>query len=95
MTDHLTARYGLIHGAYWASYAAIAAYVNLYLLEIGFSSGAIGVLIALAGLLVCSFAAIGRKLRRPGDQPQFKDHQSGHSRPLDAFGAGSAGFPQK
>lgn len=51
MTDHLTARYGLIHGAYWASYAAIAAYVNLYLLEIGFSSGAIGVLIALAGLL--------------------------------------------
>lgn len=51
MTDHLTARYGLIHGAYWASYAAIAAYVNLYLLEMGFSSGAIGVLIALAGLL--------------------------------------------
>ena len=44
---------------------------------------------------VCSFAAIGRKLRRPGDQPQFKDHQSGHSRPLDAFGAGAAGFPQK
>ena len=51
MPNHLTARYGLIHGAYWASYAAIAAYVNLYLLEIGFSSGAIGVLIALAGLL--------------------------------------------
>ena len=51
MPNHLTARYGLIHGAYWASYAAIAAYVNLYLLEMGFSSGAIGVLIALAGLL--------------------------------------------
>ena len=51
MSNHLTARYGLIHGAYWASYAAIAAYVNLYLLEMGFSSGAIGVLIALAGLL--------------------------------------------
>ena len=33
MPNHLTARYGLIHGAYWASYAAIAAYVNLYLLE--------------------------------------------------------------
>ena len=51
MTNHLTARYGLIHGTYWMLYASIAAYVSLYLLELGFSNGAIGILIALAGLL--------------------------------------------
>mgnify|MGYP004663255267 FL=1 len=51
MTNHLTARYGLIHGTYWMAYAAISGYASLYLLEMGFSSGAIGLLIALSGLL--------------------------------------------
>lgn len=51
MNDHLTARYGLIHGTYWMVYAAVASYVSLYLLELGFSNGTIGLLIALAGLL--------------------------------------------
>ena len=91
MTDHLTARYGLIHGAYWASYAAIAAYVNLYLLEMGFSSGAIGLLIALAGLL----SALLQPLAASYADRETSPNQSGHSRPLDAFGAGAAGFPQK
>lgn len=51
MSNQLTARYGIINGAYWMAYAAISAYVSLYLLEMGFSSGTIGVLIALSGLL--------------------------------------------
>ena len=50
MKTALTARYGLIHGTYWMAYAAISGYVSLYLLELGFSSGAIGALIAAAGL---------------------------------------------
>ncbi len=49
--SHLTARYGLIHGSYWMAYAAVSGYVSLYLLDLGFSSGEIGILIALAGLL--------------------------------------------
>ena len=48
---YLTARYGLIHGTYWMVFAAVSGYVSLYLLELGFSSGDVGVLIALAGLL--------------------------------------------
>ena len=48
---HLTARYGLIHGTYWMVYAAISSYISLYLLELGFSSSAIGLVIALAGTL--------------------------------------------
>lgn len=51
MSNQLTVRYGIINGAYWMAYAAISAYVSLYLLEMGFSSGTIGVLIALSGLL--------------------------------------------
>lgn len=49
--SHLTARYGLIHGSYWMAYAAVSGYVSLYLLDLGFSSGEIGILVALAGLL--------------------------------------------
>lgn len=48
---HLTARYGLIHGSYWMVFAAVSGYVSLYLLELGFSSGQVGVLIAAAGIL--------------------------------------------
>ena len=49
--SHLTARYGLIHGSYWMAFAAVSGYVSLYLLELGFSSGEVGVLIAAAGIL--------------------------------------------
>lgn len=49
-TKQLTARYGLIHGTYWMAYAAISGYVSLYLLELGFSNGAVGALIALSGV---------------------------------------------
>lgn len=49
--SHLTARYGLIHGAYWMAYAAVSGYASLYLLDLGFSNGTIGILIALAGIL--------------------------------------------
>lgn len=49
--SHLTARYGFIHGAYWMAYAAVSGYASLYLLDLGFSNGAIGMLIALAGIL--------------------------------------------
>lgn len=48
---HLTARYGLIHGSYWMVFAAVSGYVSLYLLDLGFSSGDVGVLIAASGLL--------------------------------------------
>lgn len=50
-TKDLTFRYGLIHGTYWMAFAAVSGYVSLYLLELGFSSTAIGALIAGAGLL--------------------------------------------
>lgn len=49
--SHLTARYGLIHGSYWMAYATVSGFVSLYLLDLGFSSGEIGILIAVAGLL--------------------------------------------
>lgn len=49
--SHLTARYGFIHGAYWMAYAAVSGYASLYLLDLGFSNGTIGILIALAGVL--------------------------------------------
>lgn len=49
--SHLTARYGFIHGAYWMAYAAVSGYASLYLLDLGFSNGTIGMLIALAGIL--------------------------------------------
>ena len=51
MSKHLTARYGLIHGTYWMVYASISGYISLYLLEQGFSNGAIGAAIALAGVV--------------------------------------------
>ena len=51
MNNHLTARYGLIHGTYWMVYASISGYISLYLLEQGFSNGAIGGAIALAGVV--------------------------------------------
>ena len=51
MNKHLTARYGLIHGTYWIVYASISGYISLYLLEQGFSNGAIGAAIALAGVV--------------------------------------------
>ena len=49
--SHLTARYGFIQGAYWMAYAAVSGYASLYLLDLGFSNGTIGMLIALAGIL--------------------------------------------
>ena len=57
--SHLTARYGLIHGAYWMAYAAVSGYASLYLLDLGFSNGTIGILIALAGIL-SALLQIGR-----------------------------------
>lgn len=50
-TKFLTARYSLILSFYWMGYAAVFAYVNLYLLDLGFTSGQVGLLMAVAGLI--------------------------------------------
>lgn len=47
----LTALYSSVQGFYWMGYAVIMGFINLYLLESGFSSSTIGVLIAAACLL--------------------------------------------
>lgn len=47
----LTIRYSLILSFYWMGYAAVFAYVNLYLLDLGFTSGQAGLLMAVAGLI--------------------------------------------
>lgn len=49
--NDLTARYGLIQGAYWVSFAANQGFVSLYLLDHGFTSTLVGILIAAAGIL--------------------------------------------
>lgn len=50
-TRFLTARYSLILSFYWMGYAVVFAYVNLYLLDLGFTSGQAGLLMALSGLI--------------------------------------------
>ena len=72
MTKHLTARYGLIHGTYWMAYAAISAYVSLYLLEMGFSNGTIGLLIALAGLLSALLQPLAASYADRENSPSLK-----------------------
>lgn len=50
-TKFLTARYGLIQSSYWMAYAAVFAYTSLYMLDMGFTSGQVGLLIAASGLV--------------------------------------------
>lgn len=50
-TKFLTARYSLILSFYWMGYAAVFAYVSLYMLNLGFTSGQVGLLMAVAGLI--------------------------------------------
>lgn len=50
-TRFLTTRYGLILSSYWMGYAAVFAYVSLYMLDLGFTSGQVGLLIAVSGLV--------------------------------------------
>lgn len=45
----LSAKYALIQGFYWMSFAAIMGFTSLYLLNTGFSNTQIGILMAVAG----------------------------------------------
>ena len=49
--ENLTVRYGIIQAFYWMCFAPIMAYVSLYLLDCGFSSSTVGVLIAASGIV--------------------------------------------
>ena len=50
---NLTLRYGVTQFAFWAASSGLASFATTYLLRRGVSSGAVGVLLALAGLCSC------------------------------------------
>lgn len=47
----LTVKYTFMQGSYWMGYAVISSFASVYLLDAGFTSGQVGILIAVAGLL--------------------------------------------
>lgn len=49
--SELTKKYTLIQGFYWMGYAVINSFTSVYLLNAGFTSGQVGLLIAAAGIL--------------------------------------------
>ena len=49
----LTFRYSITQFTYWAAYSGAAAFATTYLLNQGVSSGIVGLMLALAGLLSC------------------------------------------
>lgn len=49
--NDLTIRFGIIQWFYWMCFAPILAFVSLYLLDCGFTSSAVGTLIAVAGIV--------------------------------------------
>ena len=53
MKQNLTVRYSVVQFSYWAAAMGAASFVTTYLLERGLSSGLIGVLLAVSGILVC------------------------------------------
>ena len=53
MKRNLTARYSLTQFSYWASAMGAASFASTYLLDKGLSSGLIGLLLAVSGLLSC------------------------------------------
>ena len=50
---NLTGRYSATQFTYWASYIGIVGFATVYLLERGLSSGVVGTLLAVAGILSC------------------------------------------
>lgn len=50
---HLTARYSLTQFTFWASATGAASFATTYLLKNGLSSGTVGILLAVAGILSC------------------------------------------
>lgn len=50
---NLTLRYSITQFTYWAASSGIASFATTYLLRRGVSSGAVGTLLALAGLCSC------------------------------------------
>ena len=53
MGKNLTVRYSITQFTYWVTYSGATGFATTYLLGAGMSSGLIGVLLALAGILAC------------------------------------------
>ena len=64
---NLTARYALIHGLFQMGYCILGGFVNVYLLDCGFSNSAIGLIVAWSGIFsVCVAPLIAGYLDKPG-----------------------------
>ena len=51
--ENLTLRYSTVQFTYWAASTGATSFATIYLLDRGLSSGIIGVLLAVSGILSC------------------------------------------
>lgn len=68
-TQESTIKYAVIQGCFWAAWAGYVGFSSTYLLDVGLSSGQIGMIVAVCGLLSALLQPIvaGRIDKRGGD----------------------------
>ena len=66
----ITARYAVVQGLFWANYCILGGFANVYLLAHGFSNTAIGLIVAISGILsACTSPIIAAWADRPETMP--------------------------
>lgn len=72
MQRNITWRYALVVMTYWIGFATISAFSSLYLLDIGFSNTAIGILLAISGVVSAVMQPIVSTWAEKPNSPSLK-----------------------